>query len=41
MTIRESRLYTLFDSKDYGEHELEVDVPKAGLSAFTFTFTFG
>ncbi|WP_419728821.1 redoxin domain-containing protein [Lichenicola sp.] len=38
VTIQGSRLYTLFDSSDYGEHELELDIPRAGLSAFTFTF---
>ncbi len=39
VTIRENRLYTLFNSTDYDEHELEVEVPNAGLSAFTFTFS--
>jgi len=38
VTISESRLYTLFDSNDYREHRLTLDIPQAGLSAFTFTF---
>ncbi|MBE7209463.1 MAG: redoxin domain-containing protein [Gluconacetobacter diazotrophicus] len=38
VTIRESRLYTLFDSTDYGEHQVELSVPAPGLSVFTFTF---
>jgi thiol-disulfide isomerase/thioredoxin len=38
VTIQGSQLYTLFDSTDYGEHELELDIPKAGLNAYTFTF---
>ena len=38
VTVGDSRLYTLFDSADYGEHTLTLAVPKAGLQAFTFTF---
>lgn len=38
VTVRESRLYTLFDSTDYRDHTLELRIPKAGLQAFTFTF---
>jgi thiol-disulfide isomerase/thioredoxin len=38
LTVEASRLYTLFDSEDYGEHVLEVKIPKAGLRAYTFTF---
>ncbi len=38
VTVRESRLYTLFDSKDYGDHALHLEIPQAGFQAFTFTF---
>jgi hypothetical protein len=38
VTVQDSRLYTLFDSADYGEHHVEISVPKPGFSAFTFTF---
>ena len=38
VTVRESRLYTLFDGTDYRDHILAIAVPQAGLSAFTFTF---
>ncbi len=38
VTVHESRLYTLFDSTDYGPHAMTVSVPKAGFEAFTFTF---
>lgn len=38
VTIEDSRLYTLFDSDDYGEHLLRLKIPKAGFSAFSFTF---
>lgn len=38
VTVSEDRLYTLFDSNDYHEHEITIDIPKAGLQAFTFTF---
>jgi hypothetical protein len=37
-TIQMSQLYTLFDSSDYREHVLEMDIPAAGFQAFTFTF---
>jgi hypothetical protein len=36
--VQGSQLYTLFDSSDYGEHELELKIPKAGFNAYTFTF---
>lgn len=36
--VRESRLYTLYDGGDYGEHTLSLSIPKAGFEAFTFTF---
>jgi thiol-disulfide isomerase/thioredoxin len=36
--VRESRLYTLFDSNNYGDHVVKISVPKAGFQAYTFTF---
>jgi len=36
--VGDSKLYTLFSSSDYGEHEMEIDITGAGLEAFTFTF---
>ena len=38
VVVKDSRLYTLFDSADYGEHTVSVSVDKAGFEAFTFTF---
>lgn len=38
VTVHESRLYTLFDSDDYRDHVVVIDIPQAGLRAFTFTF---
>ncbi len=38
VTVRESRLYTLFDSTDYGDHALQLAIAQPGLQAFTFTF---
>lgn len=38
VTIGPSDLYTLFDSEDYREHEIIIDIPGPGLEAFTFTF---
>ncbi|MES2213434.1 MAG: redoxin family protein [Patescibacteria group bacterium] len=38
VTISGNQLYTLIQGEDYGKHTLEIDVPKAGLNAFTFTF---
>ncbi len=37
-TIREDRLYKLVEGADYGVHTIEVEVEKAGLEAYTFTF---
>jgi len=37
VTVRESQLYTLYDGAP-GEHMLRLTIPKAGLSAFTFSF---
>lgn len=36
--ITESELYTIFDSEDYNNHVLEIEIPKSGFEAFTFTF---
>lgn len=37
--IDEMKLYTVFDSEDYGEHVLEISTPVSGnLQVFTFTF---
>lgn len=38
VTVGPSQLYTLFNSTDYADHSLEIDIPQAGLEAFTFTF---
>lgn len=38
LNISTPGLYTVFDSTDYGDHVLEVTIPKAGFEAFTFTF---
>ncbi|MHB1058470.1 MAG: thioredoxin family protein [Rhodanobacter sp.] len=38
MTVQASRLYTLFDSRDYREHVLTLRIPRSGLRIYTFTF---
>ena len=38
VTINGSQLYTLFDSNNYTEHTIEINIPSPGLDAFTFTF---
>jgi thiol-disulfide isomerase/thioredoxin len=38
VTVQESRMYTLFDSTDYGIHFMTLSIPKSGFEAFTFTF---
>jgi cytochrome c biogenesis protein CcdA/thiol-disulfide isomerase/thioredoxin len=38
VTVNMSQLYTLFDSDDYREHIIEIDIPSSGFQAFTFTF---
>lgn len=38
VTISMSQLYTLFDSTDYANHIIEIDIPEGGFEAFTFTF---
>jgi cytochrome c biogenesis protein CcdA/thiol-disulfide isomerase/thioredoxin len=36
--VKDETLYTLIEGADYGKHILRVEIPKAGLEAFTFTF---
>jgi thiol-disulfide isomerase/thioredoxin len=36
--IQMSQLYPLFDSTDYSEHTIDIEIPEAGFEAFTFTF---
>lgn len=38
VTVQVSKMYTLFDSGDYADHQITIDIPKPGLHAFTFTF---
>lgn len=38
VTISGSDLYTLFDSTEYTSHEIIIEIPEAGLEAYTFTF---
>ncbi len=38
VTVTSSQLYPLFDSSNYTEHTLEIQIPESGLEAFTFTF---
>lgn len=38
VTVQMSQLYTLFDSTDYSEHTIDIEIPEAGFEAFTFTF---
>ncbi len=38
VTVQGSQLYTLFDSNDYSDHLLEIQIPDGGFEAFTFTF---
>lgn len=38
VTVQMSQLYRLFDSNDYREHVIEIDIPSTGFQAFTFTF---
>jgi len=38
VVISGSALYTLFNSEDYSEHTIEINIPQAGFDAFTFTF---
>lgn len=36
--VKGSQLYTLFDSAEYREHIIEIEIQGAGFRAFTFTF---
>jgi thiol-disulfide isomerase/thioredoxin len=38
VTVQPSRLYTLFDSRDYSDHQLILRIPAAGLRIYTFSF---
>ncbi|MDP2789284.1 MAG: cytochrome c biogenesis protein CcdA [bacterium] len=38
ITIKEEKLYSLIEGKDYGEHTLRIKIISPGLMAFTFTF---
>ena len=38
VTVQMSQLYTLFNSTDYTDHTVEIDIPDRGFDAFTFTF---
>lgn len=38
VTIKNSALYTLFDSQSYNDHVIEITIPHSGFKAFTFTF---
>ena len=38
VTVQMSRLYTLFDSNDYREHTIEIEISSKDFKAFTFTF---
>lgn len=36
--VDSSKLYSLFESSEYGNHTLELRIPKSGFKIFTFTF---
>ena len=38
VTVQASKLYTLFDSEDYSDHVIEIDINQSGFQGFTFTF---
>ena len=38
VVIQALKLYTLFDSNDYSDHTVEIDITGSGFQAFTFTF---
>ncbi len=38
VVVSESQLYTLFNSEDYNDHVLEINIPETGFEGFTFTF---
>jgi thiol-disulfide isomerase/thioredoxin len=38
VTVQAAKLYTLFDSQDYSDHLIEININQSGFQAFTFTF---
>ena len=38
ITVQASKLYTLFDSNDYSDHTIQININQPGFQAFTFTF---
>lgn len=38
ITVQQSDLYTLFESSDYREYELLIEIPEPGIKMFAFTF---
>lgn len=38
VTIQQSDIYTLFDSRDYKDHVMEIEISQPGFQTFTFTF---
>ena len=38
ITVQGADLYTLFDSNDYREHEILIEIPEVGIRMFAFTF---
>lgn len=38
VTVSGSELYSLFESDEYKNRTLEIEIPNSGLEAFTFTF---
>ena len=38
IVVKDSALYTLFDSEDYADHVIEIIINNPGFEAFTFTF---
>ena len=38
VTVQASKLYTLFNSEDYSDHLIEININQSGFQGFTFTF---
>ena len=38
VTVQASKLYTLFESEDYSDHVIEININQPGFQGFTFTF---
>ena len=38
VTVQSSKLYTIFNSNDYSDHVVEININQFGFQAFTFTF---